>query len=62
MAYKPVMLIILDGWGIREMEEGNAPYLANIPNYRNWERNNERALVDASEEWVGLVPGQMGNS
>ncbi|MCA9883072.1 MAG: 2,3-bisphosphoglycerate-independent phosphoglycerate mutase [Anaerolineae bacterium] len=62
MAYKPVMLIILDGWGIREMEEGNAPYLANIPNYRNWERNNERAVVDASEEWVGLVPGQMGNS
>ena len=62
MAYKPVMLIILDGWGIREMEKGNAPHMANIPNYRNWEKTRERAVVDASEEAVGLVPGQMGNS
>jgi len=62
MAYSPVMLIILDGWGIRVMKEGNAPLLADIPNYRHWEENYERAVIDASEEWVGLVPGQMGNS
>lgn len=62
MARKPVMLIILDGLGIREMEEGNAALLANTPNIDNWMRNLERAVVDASGEAVGLVPGQMGNS
>src|SRR5262245_20252028 len=59
---KPVMLIILDGWGIREMEEGNAPKNARTPNYDNWLKNYERAVIDASEEFVGLVPGQMVNS
>jgi 2,3-bisphosphoglycerate-independent phosphoglycerate mutase len=59
---KPVMLIILDGWGIREMDEGNAPKNAHTPNYNNWLKTRERAVIDASEEFVGLVPGQMGNS
>lgn len=59
---RPVMLVILDGWGIREMEDGNAPKLGNTPNYDRWLRTLERAVIDASEEWVGLVPGQMGNS
>jgi 2,3-bisphosphoglycerate-independent phosphoglycerate mutase len=62
MAKRPVMLIILDGWGIREMEDGNAPLLANTPNFDRWLRTCERAVVDASEEAVGLIPGQMGNS
>jgi 2,3-bisphosphoglycerate-independent phosphoglycerate mutase len=62
MAKKPVMLVILDGWGIREMAEGNAPLLGETPNYDHWLRNLERAVVDASEEAVGLIPGQMGNS
>ena len=30
---KPVALIIMDGWGIREMTEANAVALANTPNY-----------------------------
>jgi 2,3-bisphosphoglycerate-independent phosphoglycerate mutase len=62
MAKKPVMLVILDGWGIREMAEGNAPLQGETPNYDRWLRNLERAVVDASEEAVGLIPGQMGNS
>jgi 2,3-bisphosphoglycerate-independent phosphoglycerate mutase len=62
MAKKPVMLVILDGWGIREMAEGNAPLLGETPNYDHWLKNLERAVVDASEEAVGLIPGQMGNS
>lgn len=62
MAKRPVMLIILDGWGIREMEDGNAPLLAETPNFDRWLRTCERAVVDASEEAVGLIPGQMGNS
>lgn len=62
MANKPVMLIILDGWGMRDMEEGNAPKLANTPNYTRWSKTLERSVLDASEEAVGLIRGQMGNS
>jgi len=60
--YRPVLLMILDGWGIREMEHGNAVKLAHTPNYDRWNTDYERAVVDASGEPVGLVPGQMGNS
>lgn len=60
--YKPVLLMILDGWGIREMEHGNAIKQANTPNYDRWNKIYERAVIDASGEPVGLVPGQMGNS
>lgn len=60
--YRPVMLIILDGWGIREMEHGNAVLLGNTPNYDRWTRQLERSIVDTFGEHVGLVPDQMGNS
>lgn len=60
--YRPVALIILDGWGIREMEHGNAVVQAHTPNYDRWMREGERAVVDASGEAVGLPDGQMGNS
>lgn len=59
---KPVALIILDGWGIREMSEGNAVVQAQTPNYDQWLRTRERAVLDASGEAVGLPAGQMGNS
>lgn len=59
---KPVMLIILDGWGIREMEAGNAVALANTPNFDRWLQTRERSVVQTSGEFVGLVPDQMGNS
>src|SRR3990172_5434617 len=62
MARKPVMLIILDGWGIRHMEHGNAVALGNTPNYDRWLRTHECSIVDTFGEHVGLVPGQMGNS
>lgn len=60
--YKPVALIILDGWGIREMEHGNAVIQAHTPNYNKWLREGERSILDASGEAVGLPAGQMGNS
>ncbi|MBX3015730.1 MAG: 2,3-bisphosphoglycerate-independent phosphoglycerate mutase [Caldilineaceae bacterium] len=60
--YCPVALIILDGWGLREMAEGNAVVLANTPNYDRWNRELERSILDASGEAVGLPDGQMGNS
>ena len=60
--YKPVALIILDGWGIREKEDGNAVVLGHTPNYDKWMRSLERTILDASGEAVGLPDGQMGNS
>lgn len=60
--YRPVALIIMDGWGIREMAEGNAVVLGKTPNYDRWNRELERTVLDASGEAVGLPAGQMGNS
>ncbi|MBZ0298356.1 MAG: 2,3-bisphosphoglycerate-independent phosphoglycerate mutase [Anaerolineae bacterium] len=60
--HKPVILIILDGWGIREMEVGNAVVQADTPNFDHWMRTRERSIVQTSGEFVGLVPDQMGNS
>lgn len=62
MDKRPVMLVILDGLGIREMTDGNAVKQANTPHLDAWMGNLERCIVDASEEAVGLIPGQMGNS
>ncbi|MCY3833523.1 MAG: 2,3-bisphosphoglycerate-independent phosphoglycerate mutase [Chloroflexi bacterium] len=62
MARKPVMLIILDGWGIRETAHGNAVAQGHTPNFDSWRQNCERAIVHTSGEHVGLTPGQMGNS
>lgn len=62
MATKPVMLVIMDGWGVREMTHGNAVKQAHTPNYDRYCQTLERALVNASGEAVGLVPDQMGNS
>jgi 2,3-bisphosphoglycerate-independent phosphoglycerate mutase len=59
---RPVALIIMDGWGNREMAEGNAVVLANTPNYDRWNRDGERSILDASGLAVGLPEGQMGNS
>lgn len=58
----PVGLIILDGWGIREMSHGNAIIQAHTPNYDGWLRRYERCVLDASGEAVGLPADQMGNS
>ena len=58
----PVMLLILDGWGVRAMREGNAVAQARTPRHDAWMRGYERSLLQSSGEAVGLVPGQMGNS
>ena len=62
MGRKPVLLIVLDGWGIREAEHGNAVVQAKTPNFDRWMRTCERCIVHTSGEHVGLTPGQMGNS
>lgn len=60
--YKLVALIILDGWGLREMEHGNAIVQAHTPNFDRWTRERERSVLNASGEAVGLPADQMGNS
>jgi 2,3-bisphosphoglycerate-independent phosphoglycerate mutase len=58
----PVLLVILDGWGLRTRHHGNATQIADTPNFRRWESTFERSLLDASGPAVGLPDGQMGNS
>ena len=43
MVYNPVALIILDGWGVREMEHGNAVKQAQTPNYSHWNKTARSA-------------------
>ena len=59
---KPVLLLILDGWGHREERENNAIALANAPNWRRLLAECPHTLVDTHGHYVGLPHGQMGNS
>ncbi len=59
---KPVVLIILDGWGYREELEHNAVTTAKTPNFDQYWSHYPHTLLCASGEAVGLPEGQMGNS
>jgi 2,3-bisphosphoglycerate-independent phosphoglycerate mutase len=59
---KPLVLIILDGWGVGDNPEVDATEKANIPFYRGLIKNYPHTVIDASGEAVGLPEGQMGNS
>lgn len=61
-APKPVVLCILDGWGLREAEEGNAPKLADTPTYDRIMETCPKATLITHGPDVGLPSGQMGNS
>ena len=58
----PVLLTILDGWGYRAETHGNAIALARKPHYDRLLREYPNTLIRASEHFVGLPDGQMGNS
>ena len=62
MKHRPTMLMILDGYGIREQSEGNAIAAANKPNLDRIFANYPFITIEASGEPVGLPAGQMGNS
>ncbi|KUO70937.1 MAG: 2,3-bisphosphoglycerate-independent phosphoglycerate mutase [Desulfosporosinus sp. BRH_c37] len=62
MNVKPLLLMILDGWGHRDAIEGNAIAQANLPNFRQLEKAYPHTFLQASGEAVGLPDGQMGNS
>ena len=59
---KPVLLLILDGWGYREDPANNALALANLPNWRRLLADFPHTLVETHGLHVGLPDGQMGNS
>ncbi|HET9483587.1 MAG TPA: 2,3-bisphosphoglycerate-independent phosphoglycerate mutase [Xanthomonadales bacterium] len=59
---KPVLLLILDGWGHREETDHNAIAQARLPNWRALLASCPHTLVQTHGLHVGLPPDQMGNS
>jgi 2,3-bisphosphoglycerate-independent phosphoglycerate mutase len=62
LSKKPIVLTILDGWGYRAETANNAIALARKPTYDKLLREYPNTLIRASEHFVGLPDGQMGNS
>lgn len=58
----PLVLIVLDGFGYSPKREGNAIALARTPHFDEWYDQYPNTLVEASGQYAGLKPGQMGNS
>jgi 2,3-bisphosphoglycerate-independent phosphoglycerate mutase len=59
---RPVVLVVLDGWGCAPPGPGNAVSLASTPVFDRLLASYPHAALDASGPAVGLPPGQMGNS
>jgi 2,3-bisphosphoglycerate-independent phosphoglycerate mutase len=59
---KPLVLIILDGWGYRAETKANGIALARKPTYDRLLREYPNTLIHTSGPFVGLPEGQMGNS
>jgi len=59
---KPLLLMILDGWGAREDAADNAISQANTPCWDQLKKLGSNTTILTSGESVGLPPGQMGNS
>ena len=59
---KPVVLLILDGWGHRDDPADNAIALADLPHWRRLLAECPTTLVHTEGRHVGLPDGQMGNS
>ncbi|GAC1513394.1 MAG: 2,3-bisphosphoglycerate-independent phosphoglycerate mutase [Terriglobales bacterium] len=59
---RPLVLVILDGWGYRAETKANAIALARKPVYDRLLREYPNTLIQTSGQYVGLPDGQMGNS
>ncbi len=62
MQAKPLVLCILDGWGLSAEKVGNAPFLAQTPTIDDIMRNCPNSTLVTHGKDVGLPVGQMGNS
>jgi len=59
---KPIILLILDGWGISSTPDSDAQARANIPFYRGLLEKYPNTALECAGEAVGLPEGAMGNS
>jgi 2,3-bisphosphoglycerate-independent phosphoglycerate mutase len=59
---KPLVLVILDGWGYRAETKANAIALARKPTYDDLLSQYPHTIIHTSGKYVGLPDGQMGNS
>lgn len=59
---KPVVLLILDGWGVSTGETGDAIHAARTPTWDHLMSHAPHIVLSGSGEDVGLPSGQMGNS
>lgn len=59
---KPVVLLILDGWGVGPKNPGNAVELSNPQNLRKFEMMYPHGILSASGQAVGLPKGEDGNT
>jgi 2,3-bisphosphoglycerate-independent phosphoglycerate mutase len=60
--YRPVMLVIMDGWGWRDDPADNAVRQAHTPAFDHLWATCPHSFLRTSGKDVGLPPGQMGNS
>ena len=60
--HRPVLLVILDGWGYSKITKDNAIAQANKPVWDRLWQECPHSLICASGAEVGLPAGQMGNS
>lgn len=58
----PLVLVILDGWGVCSKVEGNAIAQADIPNFKSFLAGYPHSILNCCGECVGLPECQMGNS
>ncbi|MFH0937730.1 MAG: 2,3-bisphosphoglycerate-independent phosphoglycerate mutase [Planctomycetota bacterium] len=58
----PVMLLVMDGWGVREEKIHNAIQIAKTPNINQLSKNFPNSVIMTSGTDVGLPKGTMGNS
>ena len=59
---RPIVLVVLDGFGVGRDPAADAIAAASMPTWRALLRDWPHASLGASEDAVGLPPGQMGNS
>lgn len=62
MNKKPIILCIMDGYGLRASPHGNGVTQARKPNLDHFFNKYAFTMINASGEYVGLPDGQMGNS
>ncbi|MFA6027478.1 MAG: 2,3-bisphosphoglycerate-independent phosphoglycerate mutase [Patescibacteria group bacterium] len=61
-AKRPVVLCIIDGWGIGTDDAHNAIFLADTPNIDKLLKEYPNAPIGAAGEHIGLTPGHQGSS